>query len=190
MAGMAEVLSRPRKTVEDYLALPDDVLAELIDGELYVTPAPTPNHQDVVGALHVHLRTHVEREELGRVYVAPVDVYLPTGDIVQPDLVFVRADRQHVIQDAIRGVPDVAVEVISPSRPERDRIVKRALFARNGIQEFWLVDPAARSVEVFVLREGAYVGAGWFREKAVVVSPALPGLEIPLETVFRADPAP
>lgn len=187
MAGMAPVRSRPRSTVEDYLALPDDTLAELIDGELYVTPAPSPNHQDVVLSLCLHLRGFVEANELGRAYVSPVDVYLPSGDIVQPDVIFIRKERMHIAKDAIRGVPDVAIEVVSPSRPERDRFVKKQLFANNGVPEYWIVDPSARSIEIFVLEGDAYAPAGWFTDTATVVSPSLEGLRIPLATVFRTD---
>lgn len=187
MAGMAFVRSRPRKTVEDYLALPDDVLAELIDGELYVTPAPNPSHQDVVTRLCVQLQPFVETRRLGRVLVAPVDVHLRSGDIVQPDLVFIRKERMDIIRSALRGAPDIAIEVLSPSRPERDRIVKKQLFAENGVGEYWIVDPQARSVEVFVLDGDAYAPAGWFTGTRTVVSPSLPGLRIPLNTVFRAD---
>jgi Uma2 family endonuclease len=121
MASMARVRSRPRKGLADYLALPDDVAAELIDGELYVTPAPSAGHQDVLAALTVHLRPHVESRGLGRLWPAPVDVHLPAGDVVQPDLVFVRRERLAIVRDAILGVPDLAVEVLSPTRLERDR---------------------------------------------------------------------
>lgn len=185
MADMAQLRSRPRKTVDDYLALGEDVVAELIDGELYVTPAPTPRHQDVVGALYVHLRTHVEEAQLGRVYLAPVDVYLSGGDIVQPDLIFLRAERLNVVQEVIRGAPDLAIEVLSRSRPERDRIIKKDLYAANGVGEYWLVDPEARAVEVFALVEDRYMAAGWFTGEASIVSPSLPELELPLRSVFR-----
>jgi Uma2 family endonuclease len=185
MAGMAPVESRPRKTVEDYLALPEDVRAELLDGELYMTPAPSPEHQDVVGALCVALRTFIESRGLGRVWPAPVDVHLPSGDIVQPDLVFVRAERMAIVQDAIRGVPDLAIEVLSPTRPERDRIVKKQLFAQDGVGEYWIVDPQARALEVFVLEGDRYAPAGWYTGDAAARSPTLPGLAVPLRRVFR-----
>jgi len=187
MAGMAPVQSRPRKTVADYLALPDGVLAELIDGELYVTPAPSPGHQDVVGSLYVHMRAFVESSKLGRVFLSPIDVYLPSGDIVQPDLIVIDAQRTGIIQDAIRGVPDLAIEVLSPTRPERDRIVKKKLFAASGVGEYWIVDPASRAIEVFTLEGDEYVPAGWFTDASTVASPALPGLRVPLAEVFRGD---
>lgn len=185
MSGMAPVRSRPRKTIEDYLALPHDTLAELIDGELYVTPGPSPKHQDVVGALHVHLRTFAESTGLGRAYLSPIDVYLPSGDIVQPDLIVIRAERMRIVQDVIRGIPDVAIEVLSPSRPERDRLIKKQLFASNGIPEYWIVDPESRAVEVFSLDGTSYAPAGWFTDAATVLSPSLGALAIPLRTIFR-----
>lgn len=187
MSGMAHVQSRPRKTVEDYLALPNDVVAELIDGELYVTPAPSLDHQDVAGALYLALRLFVEPTKWGRAYISPVDVYLPSGDIVQPDVIAIRQERMQIAQNVVRGIPDVAIEVISPSRPERDRFVKKQLFAVNGVPEYWIVDPAARSIEVFQLDNGVYAPAGWFTGEATVVSPTVTGLEIPLTSVFRAE---
>ena len=187
MAGMAYVRSRPRKTIEDFLALGEEVLAELIDGEIYVTPSPSPQHQDVVGTLYVHLRAFVEAQGVGRAYVSPLDVYLPSNDIVQPDLVFIRTERMHIVENVIRGVPDLAIEVLSPSRPERDRIVKKQLFAQSGVHEYWIVDLAARSIEVFILDGARYAPAGWYTGDATLISPTLPGLEVPLATVFRPD---
>ena len=78
-------------------------------------------------------------------------------------------------------------EVLSPNRPERDRIVKKGLFAANGVGEYWIVDPASRSVEVFALEEAEYAPAGWFTDAQTVVSLTLPGLRIPLSDVFRPE---
>ena len=84
-----------------------------------------------------------------------------------------------------RGVPDLAVEVLSPSRSERDRIVKKQLFARCGVPEYWIVDPPARSVEVFVLEGDAYAPAGWFTGEATVASPSLPGSSLRSPNTLR-----
>ena len=130
MGGMASETTRPRKTVEDYLALPDDVRAELIEGELYMTPAPRPRHQTAVGQILTYMNIHVRAAGLGRVYSAPMDVHLPSGDIVQPDLLFIRRANLEIVQDWIRGVPDLLVEVISPSHPERLASIRAVLSSR------------------------------------------------------------
>jgi len=176
---------KPRKTAEDYMRLPEEARAELIEGELFMTPSPKSYHQRVIGELFAGLREYVGSRQAGELAMAPLDVYLPSGDVVQPDLIFVRADRLEIIQDWIRGVPDLLVEVISADRPERDRIVKRDLYARNGVPEYWIVDPEARSVEVLVLESGRYAPCGYFEAGDSLVSPSLPGFNPPLESVFR-----
>ena len=189
MEAMAQPTQRPRKTVEDYLALPDDVRAELIDGVLYVTPAPAPRHQRVLGELYSHLRAHVLRQACGEVLLSPVDVHLPSGDVVQPDLVFISTARQEICTDLIRGVPDLLIEILSPSAPERDRFVKRVLYEQNAVREYWIADPEERTIEVLHLVEGAFAPAGYFREGTALVSRLLEGLRMPVDAVFPPDPA-
>jgi Uma2 family endonuclease len=152
---MTPSLSRPRKTVDDFMSLPEGTLAELIDGELLImSPGPRELHQRVVGRLHLLLSSFAEARKLGRVYVAPMDVHLPSGDIVEPDLSAARSD---IIRDWIRGAPDLLVEVLSPSGIDRDRLIKRRLYARNGVPGYWIVDPQEASVERFDL-EGRTIG--------------------------------
>jgi Uma2 family endonuclease len=184
MGRMAPLTRRPPKTVEDYMALPDDVRAELIGGELYVTPSPTPLHQDVIGRLYRILTDVVERQTLGRVFLAPLDVHLPSGDVVQPDLLFIAAGHETVIQDWIRGVPDLVVEVVSPTHAERDRSVKRDLYARNGTPELWLVDPQERSVEIVRNEGGTWRPLAFLGPTDRLRSPSLPGLDAPVADVF------
>ena len=184
MASMAPTTRRPPKTVDDYMALPDDVRAELIGGELYVTPSPTSGHQTVLQELHLALAPPVKARSLGRVFFAPLDVHLPTGDIVQPDVLFVREANAAIGQDWIRGVPDLVVEVISTTHAERDRIVKRRVYEQAGVPEYWLVDPGSRSVEVFRLEAGAYRPAGYLEGRGTVRSPLLPGVEVEVEGLF------
>ena len=178
---MVQLPTRPTKTAQDYLALPDDVRAELIEGEFYVTPAPRPEHQRVAQRLLHALAPFVEAKRLGEVFIAPLDVHLPRGDIVQPDLIFVRTVQAHIVrEDAIYGAPHLLIEVVSPSHAERDRIVKRALFAENGVAEYWIVDPDLPSVEVLTLDGRRFEPRGWFTGEASVLSPSLPGLVLPV----------
>jgi len=179
--------SRPKKTVDDFMALGGEVRAELITGELYVTPSPTSWHQHIVTNLCLILAPHIRNGRLGSTWVAPLDVHLPSGDIVEPDLIFVRRANRSIIQEWIRGVPDLLVEVVSPSNVERDRIVKRDLYARNQVPEYWIVDPDARTVEVLCLGEGDYLASGYFGPGSELVSSALPDLRLSIDDVFRSD---
>ena len=104
---------RPLKTVDDYMALGDEVRAELIAGEIYMTPSPTARHQSIVGSLYLDLVAAARAGEAGVVYLSPLDVHLPTGDIVQPDLLFVREGNMGIVQDW------VAAYRISSSRSSR-----------------------------------------------------------------------
>jgi Uma2 family endonuclease len=184
MAAMASATSRPRKTVSDFMALPQGTRAELIGGEIHVTPSPFRPHQEVVLALGSLLRAWALAQRAGRVYVAPLDVHLPTGDIVEPDVLFVSEARSAILQDWIRGVPDLLVEVLSTPDVQRDRVLKRELYARNGVPEYWIVDPEGRSIEVLRLQRGAYDLVRRFRAPETLATQALPGLELPLGDVF------
>ncbi len=185
MGSMADLLTRPRKTVEDFMKLPEGTLAELIDGEIFMTPGPRVPHQKAVLNLAAEIRAFARPRKLGDVFVSPMDVYLPSGDIVEPDLVFVRRDHSSIIQDWVRGVPDLLVEVLSPSHPERDLIVKRELYARNGVGEYWIVDPDDRSVQLLKLSGNRYQPAGYKKGAQTLVTELLPGLELTVENLFE-----
>ncbi len=181
---MVEIKTRPRKTVDDYMHLPEGVRAELIEGELFMTPSPKEPHQNASGNLFAALRDFVRARRLGKVYAAPFDVHLPSGDIVQPDVVFVSSARADIVRDWVRGTPDLLIEVLSPEGAERDRIIKRGLYARNGVTEYWIVDAQGRSVEVLTLSGDRYSPHGYFEAGDKVVSPLLPGLELSVADIF------
>jgi Uma2 family endonuclease len=145
-------------TYADYAAIPADGRRyELHEGEVSVTPAPGTRHQEVVGNLYLALRQHVDAGLGGRVFVSPIDCLLSDTSVVQPDLVYVAADRAAVVTArGIEGAPTLVVEVLSPSTVQIDRAVKRQLYARHGVPCYWIVDPDARRVEAYVLAEGAY----------------------------------
>jgi Uma2 family endonuclease len=185
MGSMADLRLRPRKTVEDFMKLPEGTLAELIDGEIYVSAAPQVPHQRAVLVLATALGTFAHPRKLGEVFLSPMDVHLPSGDIVEPDLIFVRRENFAIIQDWIRGVPDLLVEVLSPAHPERDLIVKRGLFAQNGVGEYWIIDPMDRSVQIFKLSGERFEPAGYLREGQSLRTELLAGFEFALEKLFE-----
>jgi Uma2 family endonuclease len=135
----------------DYAALPDDGRRyEIFDGELSVTPAPSLDHQIILANLFRILDAHVRARNLGIVLFAPLDVILTDANIVQPDLVFL--DHERMSRSSRRGVegpPTLLVEVLSPGTTGVDRNVKRALYAREGVAFYWIVDPEARTLEAF-----------------------------------------
>jgi Uma2 family endonuclease len=157
--------ARVAMTYQDYAALPDNGQRyEVHDGELRVTPAPTPLHQIVLFNLAKALDAHVAARGLGRVMVAPLDVILSDrpGEttILQPDVIFLARERlQAMSARAIEGPPTLAVEILSPSTSLVDRTVKRDLYAHYGVPYFWLVDLEARHLEARVLRGGRYGAA-------------------------------
>lgn len=181
---MVALQARPRKTVEDYLNLPEGTLAELIGGDIFVSPSPKLRHQRIVSNLHFAFRQFVDPRKLGLVVDSPMDVHLPSGDVVQPDLVYVAAARASILQDWIRGTPDLIVEVLSPESVARDRIVKRDLYERNAVAEYWIVDPEEGSVEVLCHVGNAFEPRGYYRGQELAVSTVLKGLSVPLATIF------
>ncbi len=156
---------RIKLTYRDYANTPDDERYELLDGELIRMPAPAEVHQRVATLLGWKVAQFVSEHGLGRVYVAPFDVVLSNTDVVEPDLLFVSNERAHVLTAAnVQGAPDLVVEILSPSSAERDRSVKRALYARHSVKEFWLVDTVAREVAVLLLRDGGFEAAATYDE--------------------------
>lgn len=133
-------------TVEDYLQLEEGLLAQVIDGHLIMSPAPTPRHQLVLGELYTLFKTSLR----GEVFFSPIDLYIDEKNVLQPDLVFIANANQEIITDrGIEGVPDLVVEVISPSNSFVDRNTKKKKYLEIGIKEYWIVDPANQTLEIY-----------------------------------------
>lgn len=146
-------------TYRDYEALPNDGKRyEIHDGELYVTAAPTSDHQIVSVRLVTFLHLHVEARQLGIVLAAPLDVILADTTILQPDIVYLDRERRPALHKrGVEGPPTLVVEILSPSTALTDRGTKRQLCARYGVPYFWIVDLEARAVEAYALRGADYV---------------------------------
>ena len=183
---MTTETSHAQYTYKDYLKTPDDVRYELIEGELLVMePAPTTSHQRVLIHLAVLLAPFVEEQGLGEVLIAPTDVYLSDTNVLQPDLLFVSAARASIITERdVHGAPDLVVEIASPATRRRDRGIKMELYARHGVSEYWLVEPATDIVETLRLQDGRMAPAGRYRRADTFVTPLLPGLGVDLRKIF------
>jgi Uma2 family endonuclease len=178
-------------TYEDYVRLPDDGKRyEVIRGVLYVSPAPIPLHQYVHSRLFFILSRFVGEHRLGMALGAPMDIRLPRrlGDPVQPDLFFLRTGNQPrwEVDPSFDGIPDLVVEILSPSTTRLDRKIKHSVYQEAGIPEYWIVDPRARTIEILGLSEdGArYVELCRGDEGEVVRSKVLPGLEVRVSEIF------
>jgi Uma2 family endonuclease len=180
-------------TYDDFVLFPDDGQRhELIDGEHYVTPSPNTKHQVVSMNLVAVISAWLETHPVGRLFHAPYDVVLSHFDVVEPDLLYLSNERMKevVTPQHVRGAPELVVEIGSPGTRQRDETIKRRLYERSGVSEYWVVDPELDLVRLY-RRESA--GSTEFsrptelsREAGdVLTSPLLPGLEMPLARVFR-----
>lgn len=173
-------------TYEDYLKTSDDERWELLDGELLMVPGPNTAHQTVTGNLFIRLSIFVKERGLGRVFVAPFDVILSLHNVVQPDVLFVADNQRSILTDAnVKGAPALVIEVMSPSTSARDHAVKRNIYARNGVGEYWLADPDTKTVSVMVLEGDEFREVGAYGLGDVLISPAMPGLDLDVQDIFE-----
>ncbi|MEW6326705.1 MAG: Uma2 family endonuclease [Thermodesulfobacteriota bacterium] len=185
MTGAAELKS-DIWTYQEYLELPPDgKVYQIIRGELYMVPAPTTYHQEVGINLTLIIWNYVKKTGWGKIYNAPIDVIFTSTDIVQPDIVGISKDRFGIVKEnGIVGAPDFVVEILSPSTLSIDTKLKKALYERHGVFEYWLVYPEEKKVESFLLRQGSYTGPkAYLRDEEAEVS-SIPGLTVDLKEVF------
>ena len=145
-------------TYNEYVLFPSDGMRhEIINGLHFMNPAPSPRHQAISLKITVQLYQQIQAKGRGKVLTAPIDLQLSETDVVQPDILVV-ADGNDIVTDTrIQGVPDLIVEVLSPSNRKYDQELKKRLYEQHRVPEYWIVDPTAKSVEKNVLNVGVYV---------------------------------
>ena len=177
-------------TYDDFVLFPDDGKRhELIDGEHYVTPSPNMRHQQIAGDLFGLMWTYLEAHPVGRVFVATFDVVFSQFDVVEPDILYLSHDRAaRVLTPAnVQGAPDLVIEVGSPGTRQRDETIKRRLYERAGVSEYWVVDPGTDMVRIYRRTGDGFGRAIELSRDAgdVLATPLLPGLDLPLARIFR-----
>ncbi len=171
-----------RLTYDDYCLLPNNGRRyEIIDGELFVTPSPRRAHQRVVTQLSRVLGNFMETMGCGEVYVAPFNVVFSLFNVVEPDILYVSKERAAVITEKnVQGAPDLVVEVLSETTAEIDRTTKLKLYARYGVQEYWLIDPEQCTAEIYRREARGFERVASLQPSDSLTTPLLPGFSVPL----------
>lgn len=182
----AEQVKEQQVTYEMYAAMPGDGQRyEIVDGSMeMMTPGPSTSHQSVSGELEFILKQSCKSEYL--IFDAPIDVILSDIDVLQPDILMIHRSRKSIVTErGIEGPPDLVVEVISPSSRKRDKVIKLHTYAKHGIREYWIVDPATRTLEQYMLAmDGHYELHSLFEEEDRVTSDQLPCVSFVLSEIF------
>jgi Uma2 family endonuclease len=188
---MRDAMPLPRHVrfnYDDFLLFPDDGNRhEIIDGDHFMTPSPNTRHQRASFNLAAVLREFLKAHPVGQAFTAPYDVILSDEDIVEPDLLFISAARAAIITEKnVQGPPDLVVEILSAGTRKIDEVVKRKLYERYGVREYWIVDPDLETVKIYRLTDQGYVRAAELAREThdVLSSPLLPGFQTPLAEIF------
>jgi Uma2 family endonuclease len=177
-------------TYDDFVLFPaDGQRHELIDGEHYVTPSPTIRHQRIVGRLHLVIGSWLEEHAIGQLFLSPLDVVFSEFDVVEPDLLYLSNERaaQALTTVHVRGVPELVIEIASKGTRKRDETIKRRLYERMGVSEYWVVDPEIEAIRIYRQEHGQFGRPIELSRETgdILTTPLLPGLELPLARIFR-----
>ena len=188
---MKATTPRVKLTYDDFVLFPDDGKRhELIDGEHYVTPSPNVRHQQLLGRLHLLIGGWLQANPVGEMFLSPLDVVFSDVDVVEPDLLFISSRRASdiITPKHVRGAPDLVVEIGSPSTRKRDETIKRRLYERAGVTEYWVVDPDLDVVRVYRRADAGYGRPLELSRETgdSLATPLLPGLELPLARIFES----
>ncbi|MEO5355678.1 MAG: Uma2 family endonuclease [Nitrospirae bacterium YQR-1] len=161
-------------------------LTEIINGEEIMGPSPFMRHQRIVGILHDIIRRHIKLSNLGDVYLSPLDVIFEEGvNRLQPDLLFIKKENSKIGQDWVRGVPDMVCEIISPCSYERDTQVKKAIYEKYRVPEYWIVMPEVQTIEILTIDGDKYKLYSVAAFEGTVISKAIEGLVVNVNDIFE-----
>ncbi|GAX60732.1 hypothetical protein SCALIN_C13_0249 [Candidatus Scalindua japonica] len=174
-------------TYKDYLTTPGDKRYELIEGELIMNPSPVTYHQWISRKIGFELEKFVEKKKLGYVFNAPLDVYFDDTNLLQPDIFFIAINRLGIIAEKnIQGAPDLTIEILSEATAYKDFVKKKKIYAKYGVKEYWIVDPVERTIDLYTLKETAFVPAKSFTKNEIFESVLLHGFTMNLENIFAS----
>jgi Uma2 family endonuclease len=160
---MQGIKTPPRTIMEVFQMLPQGTLAELIENSIYMSPAPTPKHQRIIRKISFAISAYIEARNLGEVFFSPCDVFLDEhSNAVQPDIIFISTKNSSIVQEdsSIHGVPDLLIEILSKGNSDHDLVLKKNLYEKFRVKEYWVVDPETKETIGFSWNNGTYVESG------------------------------
>jgi Uma2 family endonuclease len=186
---MAEILER-KITVKEFRAMEfpenDYYIYELINGIIMKKAAPKPIHQFVVRRLSKAFENYLDQNPIGEFLTSPIDVFFDDNSQTQPDLLFIKKERDFIVDldEGIMGAPDLIVEILSPGSYKADKIDKKNLYERFGVKEYWIIDPNNKVVEAFVMNDNAYVMQYILENDGQLASTVLTGFTVDIKILF------
>lgn len=173
-------------TVDDYRATPEGTRYQLVEGDLFMSPAPNRTHQRIIWNLSQLFGRFLAERAVGEVFLAPFDVYLTEHDVVQPDVLFVaRENLPRLAEDGLHGPPDLVVEILSPATAQLDKKAKRRVYARAGVKEMWLVDPLLLQIQRYDFSREQAKPVQIIEENETFSTHLLPGLVCSAAEIFK-----
>ena len=186
---MQTLIKQKTITYQDYLKFPNDVKGEIIQGEFTMAVAPNSNHQFIITRLMILLSNSIDKNKSGYLFPAPIDVIFDHETMLEPDIVFVSKEKKEIIQKrGIFGTPDLVIEIISPISQYKDNVIKKEIYEKFGVKEYWLVNPYLKSIEILTLLDNKYqlFSEGFLEDDGniIVNSKFIPNLETNLTEIF------
>ncbi|WP_084165616.1 Uma2 family endonuclease [Dyadobacter crusticola] len=161
-------------------------LTQIINGEEVMSPSPKLSHQRILFDLAFFLKRYVKDNNLGEVFIAPLDTILEDRfNVLQPDILFISNKQKDIMQDWVRGAPDMVVEVVSKGSFKMDTVIKKKIYERYGVKEYWIVFPEKTLVEVYTLYSGQYLLFGTFSGEQLIKTPIFPDFDAQANAIFR-----
>lgn len=177
---------KKKYTIDDYILLEEGAPFQLINYDLIRSPSPLPTHQIVSGKLFNVISLFLDQTgNEGIVMFAPMDVYFDNGNVFQPDLLFISAERTEIIKNRVEGAPDLVIEILSPSNAYYDLRLKKSAYEKYGVKEYIIVDPVEESLELHILENAVYVLKQKAQKSELLHSQVLQGLSFDLNKIFK-----
>jgi Uma2 family endonuclease len=177
-----QLLEKKKWSYEDYTQLDGEHRYEVIEGELVMAPSPMTKHQRISGRLETLLRNFVVKRKLGEVFDAPFDVILSPDNVFQPDILFISNENMGILTEKnVQGAPDLIVEILSPGTAVYDLGIKKEVYERTGVKEFWIIDPESNMALVYQNGEKGFEITGQAKKEGTLKSIVLKGFKINIE---------